>query len=286
MGASPPPQAGPPWGRGPSTPRPWRLSPPCGGAPPLPHGGLRPGSRGHNGPHPGRLGAPFVAPRPAIVCAPGPRWGPFCALRVPACAGAPAPARVRSGAARPPPLRGPGPAFAPSLRSPGPPLGPCPPAPPLGVRRGAPSPLPSPLAGPVCPAALPSLRCGLPVRSPLLRLGSRPGAARGPAGSPLGPPASRLRGRLAPAPGALAGRWPAFFAPRPRGLWLRARACAGAQCGCPGALLAVGLSPAPPRPAAPAGGSGVRVACWARGLRAPAVGAAFRSPPRRPPPRG
>ena len=36
MGLRPPPLAGPPWGRGPSAPRPRRLPPPCGGAPPLP----------------------------------------------------------------------------------------------------------------------------------------------------------------------------------------------------------------------------------------------------------
>ena len=106
----------------------------------------------------------------------------------------------------------------------------------------------------------PSLRCGLPVRSPLLcswsplRFGS---ARRGPPSSP--PSGLRARGLLARGLGGEA----AVLVALPPGSFL----CSGAA---PPALFLrrVGFSPAPPRPAAPAGGSGVRVALLG-GLRAP-----------------
>lgn len=82
-------------------------------------GGCAPGPPGGGKcrpPSPGRLGAPFVAPKPAIVCAPArPRVrssasaspsGSLFARSASCRAGAPAPALVRFGAARPPPLRG------------------------------------------------------------------------------------------------------------------------------------------------------------------------------------
>ncbi len=84
---------------------------------------LRPGSRGHNRPHPGRMGPCFDAGPYPLLCAAlapqgrvGPRGaffaqGPSGAWPAAACA-----LRAASGPARAarPPLRGPGPAFSPS----------------------------------------------------------------------------------------------------------------------------------------------------------------------------
>ena len=165
-------------------------------------------------------------------------------------AGAPAPALVRSGAARPPPLRGPGPAFAPSLRSPGPPPGASPPAPPLGVRRGAPSPLPSPLAA-AAARALPSLRCGLPVRSPLLRLGRGPWASRRPAGSPPPRPLRGFGGGWLPPRGPARPSGPLVSASGPRGFVCApapARACWRLCRGVSGMGWALPCAPPPRRP--------------------------------------
>ena len=187
-----------------------------------------------------------------------PRRGP-CPCARPLRRGAPAAAsRGRSGALRPR-------AFRPS---PAPPPGASPPAPPLGVRRGAPSPLPSPLAA-AAARALPSLRCGLPVRSPLLRLGRGPWASRRPAGSPPPRPLRGFGGGWLPPRGPARPSGPLVSASGPRG-FVCARGPARACCCLSGGVLGVGgFSPAPPRPAAPAGGSGGREAC-SGGLRAPA----------------
>lgn len=115
---------------------------------------------------------------------------------------------------------------------------------------------------PRCASALPSLRCGLPVRSPLLRLVLGSGASRVPRRVPPSPPASRLRGRLAPAPGALAALRAAFPAFGPRGLWAARPARAGLAALLRGCCGGCGLRPGlPPAPAAPSGGS--------RGARGP-----------------
>ena len=137
----------------------------------------------------------------------------FCALRVPPCAGAPAPARVRSGAARPPPLRGPGPAHcARRFAPPGPPRGPS------GRRSPA---RPCLRASPSAGSRWPRGPCR-PIRSAAGSLSGRPCSApgrlwacRGPAASSRGRPLARLRGRLAPAPAAarpLGALWAAVAA--------------------------------------------------------------------------
>lgn len=254
------------------------------------HAGQRPGARGHNRPHPGRLGAPLSPPDP-LLCARlvGPLARPFCALRVlprrgpcpcarPLRRGAPAAAsRGRSAALRPRAL------FAPS---PAPPPGASPPAPPLGARRGAPPPLPSPLAA-AAARALPSLRCGLPVRSPLLRLGRGPWASRRPAGSPPPRPLRGFGGGWLPPRGPARPSGPLVSPPAPGALSARPR-LRGLAVRLSGGVLGVGgFSPAPPRPAAPAGGSGGRRAC-SRWLRPPLRGSRFSRPSRGPPcgPRG
>lgn len=155
---------------------------------------------------------------------------PFCALRVPCCAGAPAPARVPFGAGRPRPLRGSGPAPSalPSVALPGP--GPFPPAPPLGPCAPQ-SRLRGRSLAPLCfGLGLAVLRAsfGRPCAVSAL-----PRALRGIlAGSPLGPPlaglrpSARLRRRAASGPAAPA-RGPARpFGPlvvglRPPGCGLR-----------------------------------------------------------------
>ena len=182
-------------------------------------------------PHPGRLGAPFVAPRPAKVCAPAARgaarfarafsgrlFAHFACCR-PGSRGSPASARRArrrfAGAFR---------RIAPSLRSPRPPLAPCPPAPPLGlVRRCA---APAALAGGDCSLPCPCWAAGF-LRSPLPCCGRGLAQRAARRGSP-GAPASRLRGRLAPAPGACAALRAACLGPlAPGAFFLRARACAG-----------------------------------------------------------
>lgn len=207
------------------------------------------GSRGPSdgaGPHPAHMGACFAAHPYPQRCAPlSACRPPFCALRVPSCAGAPSPARVRSGAGRPQPLRGSGP-------------------PPSG--RGPFRPLPSPGPGrcprlfrsalvcrcrgsagslwPRLPLAPAFLCCGLPVRSALLRaaLGRVQRVA-----SP-GPPLA-VRSGFGP-PAAFASLGPGGFGPgllRPGGL---SRPAAGSLClrppGC-------GLRPRPPAGVPPAG---------------------------------
>lgn len=230
-------------------------------------------------PPPGPHGALFLRPhtlycvRACAVGGPfgflrGGRWAaavPFCALRVPCCAGAPSPARVPSGAARPQPLRGSGP-------------------PPSG--RGPFRPLPSPGPGrcprlfrsalvcrcrgsagslwPRLPLAPAFLCCGLPVRSALLRaaLGRVQRVA-----SP-GPPLA-VRSGFGP-PAAFASLGPGGFGPgllRPGGL---SRPAAGSWClrppGC-------GL-----RPLSSGGGSSGGGCSWA----AAAVAGGFPLPPPRP----
>lgn len=158
-----------------------------------------------------------------------------------------------------------------------------PPSAPLGPRRPRPSRLPpgSParpllwarpgglaLAGrSLAPTdrGFPSLRGGLPHGgSPLLRLGVAPGQRVAPPGPPPGAPASRLRGRLAPAPGGFARASPALFSPRPPGL-LSSPAPARAPGGGPRCCivrsfhplsLVVRFSPKPPPVPRPRWGPG------------------------------
>lgn len=188
------------------------------------------------GPGPGaHSGAPPFPPGPLQAAGPDPLWcaalraacGPpsFWPLRVPSCAGAPAPARVPSGPGRLPPLRGPGPAFCAlaSLAGAGPrafppalSLGPC-----------------APLRGSVASrwprcawVALRPLRASAAsLWSPLL-CSVLPLALRGfPAGSPLARPLSRLRARRLPAPGP-ARASPARCGLSAPGLFAARRACA------------------------------------------------------------
>ena len=194
-------------------------------------------------------------------------WPVFCALRVrrsPRCAALAWLRPLRRGA----PARG----FAvrapavPALRAFRPParpgLGPCPPAPPLGLlcaaaRLRGRSLAPSAFAGPSAPSA--GSLFGRPCSAP-----GRLRAARGPAGSPRGPPPLRgLRARWAPAPGPCAALWAACLPFGPRGLWLRARACAGLLGASVAAFaVAAALSPAPlPSPPPPLGAPGKREAC-------------------------
>ena len=126
--------------------------------------------------------------------------GPFLRTPRPFLRRGPCPCAGRSGAARPAPLRGPGPALwaRASLAGPAP--------------RGSP---PAPSLGHLCAAArlrghslAPSgagsgLRscCGLPIRSPLLRSASAKPQRVAPPGPPRPGPLRGLRGRLPPAPG-------------------------------------------------------------------------------------
>ena len=149
------------------------------------------------------------------------------------------------------PVRG----IAAALRLPGPPLGPRPPAPPLGrsarLRASSGSRWPRAPCRPIR-AAVGSL-----IASPLLCSGSAvglPWPRRGPLRAARFA-ASGAAGSVARGGGGLAAAFsaaPRALAPRPRQRGL------GSLPG--GAVVAVGLSPAPPRPAAPAGGSGERVA--------------------------
>lgn len=160
---------------------------------------------------------------------------------------------------------------------------------------------------PRCASALPSLRCGLPVRSPLLRLVLGSGASRVPRRVPPSPPASRLRGRLAPAPGACAAlRAACLGASGPRGLLGCARPPAVACCASPWVLPALlglacalarlrsrrcapllrpgalrGVLPCAPRPPPPLGAPGARSPLG--GFAPRCVGRAFRAPLAGPP---
>lgn len=226
----------PPWGRGPSAPRPWRLPPPRGAAAPRPGGPrwpsspLSPAGFGGHGPRAGCGAAPraqtlcglraWSGGRSSLAAAFGGSPRPFCALRVL------------------------------------PPRGPCPWARPL--RRGAPARCAPPsarpprsLARPLCAAA--RLRglslapagsrvvlrsaAGSPVGVALAPLRAPRAPARGPAGPP-GPSALRasggpllasLVGARAPAPGGLRGPSGRLLGPpAPRGFGCApapARAC-------------------------------------------------------------
>lgn len=233
----------------------------------------RAGSRGHKGPtHPAALGAMRLRAsfRYARL---GPLGAPFCALPVPVCAGAPAPARVRVGAARPPPLRGSGPAFSPSGLRPRPPRA-CLAVPPRfrsgRVRACA---LRGRSLGSVWFAPCPCFAAGSPW-SPLLRRGRGCSQRVLLAGASLRPRLRRLRARRLPAlpPGSACGL------PSPRGgraVVLRARVSAlaallrvlrpallGLASLRPGALPGFALPP--PRPCRPSGARGVRMAgFWA-----------------------
>ena len=177
------------------------------------------------------------------------------------------------------PLRGAAPARRARRRFAGP-VRRIPPSAPLGPRRPRPSRLPP--GSPARPCAPLRGSCGtrwprLPGASPRFASGSLAGGRpRFVSGSPLvsawprrvppGAPASRLRGRLAPAPGARAAYGPRFFAPRPRGFFprprprgLRAEAPAVSASAlfnrCPWSL---GSPPSPLPSPAPAGGRGRR----------------------------
>ena len=169
-----------------------------------------------------------------------------------------------------------------------------PPSAPLGPRRPRPSRLP-----PGSPAR-PLLRarpCGaspsrgsrwprLPGASPRFASGSLAGGRpRFVSGSPLvsawprrvppGAPASRLRGRLAPAPGGARGLWAALFCAPPPGAFFprpRPRGLRAGVARCPGSLFSTAvpgrqvLPQAPSRPPPPPGaGGGARLICgWVR----------------------
>lgn len=237
------------------------------------HAGQRPGTRPHAGGHPGRLGAPFVAPRPAIVCAPGRAFGPPF-LRTPRPA-APGPLPLRSAASARRARRrfaGPFRRFAASgaFRAlPGPaPRGFPPGSPARGPARG-PSPASVPARCRRCPGlALAALRA--PCSVALASSRARPLGFASARRVPPAPSASRLRGRLAPAPGACAALRAACLGPLAPGALAARPRLRGLAVRLSGGVLGVGgFSPAPPRPAAPAGGSGGREAC-SGGLRAPA----------------
>ena len=263
--------------------------------------GCGPGPRRPKGPPPGPPLRSPLAPYAQAVA------GRCCALRVPSCAGAPAPARVRSGAARPPPLRGPGPAFAPSLRSPGPPLGPRPPAPPLGPC----APLSRLRGRSLAPGPLPPhpRRCGLAVRFALALLRVGCGASVAPPGPPPGRPLRGFGGGWL-RPGGVGGLAAAFSAPppglgsapaparawgvlRPAGrAWPPCRAFVApasaapnpSRCASVGPLCRPWGSPLrPPAPPPPLGApGGVRPVGW---LRPPLRGPRFSRPSRGPPSR-
>ena len=189
------------------------------------HAGQRPGARGHNRPHPGRLGAPLSHPDP-LLCARRAPLGPF--LRAPRPA-APGPLPLRSSApARRARRRFAGPfrRFAPSGLSalPGPaPRGFPPGSPARGPARG-PFPASVPARCRRCPGlALAALRA--PCSVALAPSRARPLGFASARRVPPAPSAARLRGRLAPAPGACAALRAACLGLRPPGLCLRARAC-------------------------------------------------------------
>jgi hypothetical protein len=251
-----PPLRGSPWGA--VAPAAIAAMRGCGPAPRGARAGARRPAAGA-GRHPARLGLPS-SPQTLFGMRAWSRLaaGPFCALRVPCCAGAPAPARVRSGAARPPPLRCPGPSpsslprFA---RSPGPPPGPCPPA----LSLGPCAPLRGSVASrwPRCASglALSALRapCSVALASRRVRSGRFAGSPPGP---PWARPLARLRGRSAPGPGASAGLWPACFGLRPRGLCAARPRLRGLAVRCLLPLWWSWVLPClPPAPAAPRWGA-------------------------------
>ena len=185
--------------------------------------------------------------------------GPFMRTPRPLLRRGPCPCAGRSGAARPAPLRGPGPAHGARASRAGP------------APRGSP---PAPSLGPCAP-----LRGSADARWPRLVRAPASAPAAGslfgrPCSAPPPPRPSAWPRRVPPAPSRFAGFGGGCLRPRgarglrPRSGWLRppgpccapapARAC---WCLFRAAVLAVGLSPAPPRPAAPAGGSGEREAC-------------------------
>lgn len=243
------------------------------------HAGQRPGARGHNRPHPGRVGVALLHPHP-LLCARlvGPLARPFCALRVlprrgpcpcarPLRRGAPAAASRARSVARLPrafsALAGPAPrGFPPGSPARGPARGPSPASVPARCRR--------------CPGlALAALRA--PCSVALASSRARPLGFASARRVPPAPSAARLRGRLAPAPGACAALRAACLGPlAPGALAARPRLrglAGGSVAAFPGWG---GLSPAPPRPAAPAGGSGGREAC--SGTCGPPPGCRFSRP--------
>lgn len=266
-----PPLRGPPLGAGPLDPPPMALRASGGAAAPAPPRG-RVRIAGPRRPRTPRNNAGGCVPGPGAARAPpGPlgssaalrrhqRYarrsrlsaGPFLRTPRPLLRRGPCPCAGRSGAARPAPLRGPGPAHGALASLAGPAPRGSPPAPSLG-RLCAATRLRGRSLAPSGSGSGIRSGCGLPVRSPLLRSASAAPQRVAPPGPPRPVPLRGLRGRLPPAPGG----------PRPSAAvwWLRppgpccapapARAC---WCLFRAAVRAVGLSPAPPRPAAPAGG--------------------------------
>jgi len=181
------------------------------------------------------------AASPQAVCGPGPLWGPFCALRVPPCAGAPAPARVRSGAARPGPLRGRGPAFPALASLPAPAPRARPPGSPARGLGGAPAPPPRPFSRwPRCASALPSLRCGLPVVA-LAPARARLGRFAGSPPGPPGPARFAASGAAPSRPGACAALRAACWWPPAPGAFGCARSACGPLAASGGGFLRRGL---------------------------------------------
>ena len=232
-------------------------------------GGLRPGSRGRKGPTRAACSRGLRPLRTAVVrgCGPGLRPSAFPArfLRhsAPCRAGAPAPALGRSGRAAP--ARAPRCAFPPLPRSAA-----CAP-----LRGSAGARWPRAACRPIRSAAG-FLRAPLLLSGPSVRL-------PWPRGGSLAPPPGQ-GSRFAPPrpPCGPAGRFPPSGGP---GLGLlRAAACGRLLRLAGGAAVVGGFSPAPPRPAAPAGGSGEREAHsgW---LRPPLRGSRFSRPSCGPPSR-
>lgn len=267
MGAAPPRCAGPPRGPGPLDPPGPRAARACGGCGPRARG-----AAGRVPAHKGPPVPPGLRPDPSGVRACGAVGPAFCALRVPACAGAPAPARVRSGAARP--------------RAVAPPS-PRPPGSPSRARAGLRPSRPARCRrSPAAPSA--------PLRPPCsVGLAPAPGrrwASRRPAGPPRGlapsggfggfarPPASPPRS----GPGGAGGPLARLFCAPPPGPWLRARACAGLLGASVGPLCLPWGSPLrPPAPPPPLGAPGSpRPVGW---LRPPLRGSAFCRPACGPP---
>ena len=229
-------------------------------------GGLRPGSRGRKGPTRAAclgaasraLGISGCARRPAGPSSLGFSGRPFAPLRVlPGRGPCPCPRPLRARRARFARLA------ALSPRSPARPL----------VRRCA---APRALAGPAAAGPRPRCAAGSLLGRPCC---AWPWAlcSAWPRGGSLAPPPGQGSRSLRPGPpAALAGRFPPSGGP---GLgWLRAAACGRLLRLAGGVAVVVGLSPAPPRPAAPAGGSGERVARLGEGPAGPRRGSAFRSP--------
>ena len=263
-----PPLRGPPLGAGPLDPPPMALRASGGAAAPAPPRG-RVRIAGPRRPRTPRNNAGGCVPGPGATRAPpGPlgssaalrrhqRYarrsrlsaGPFLRTPRPLLRRGPCPCAGRSGAARPAPLRGPGPAHG-ALASL---AGPAPRGSPPGsvarplVRRCA---APRALAGPVWFGLRHPLRLRAPCSVALAPLRLRRAPARGPAGSPPPRPASRASGAAASGPGGPAAFGRGLVA-APPGALLRARACAGllvplsCRCACRGALP---CAPPPRRP--------------------------------------